>query len=51
MSLEELVNNNRTDKNTTHSYLDLYNSLLESKKESARRVLEIGMWDGGSIKL
>jgi hypothetical protein len=51
MSLAELVNNNRTDKNTTHSYLDLYNSLLESKKESARRVLEIGMWDGGSIKL
>ena len=55
--LSELVDNNTTDKNTGHSYLDLYQSLLFSKKESAKHVLEIGIGEwpgrksGGSIKL
>jgi hypothetical protein len=56
MSLEEIVDNLRTDKNTTHSYLPLYQNLLISKKETAKHVLEIGIGDfglknGGSIKL
>jgi hypothetical protein len=51
MSLEELVDNTRTDKNTTHSYLPVYQQLLESKKETAQHVLEIGVCLGGSIKL
>lgn len=51
MSLEQLVNNSRTDKNTTHSYLPLYQKLLMSKKESAKNVLEVGICNGGSIKL
>ncbi len=51
MSLEELADNSRTDKNTTHSYLDLYETLLSNKKETAKNVLEIGIFDGGSIKL
>ena len=56
MSLKDLVNNSLTDKNTTHSYLDLYNELLIDKKETAKNVLEIGIGDfektnGGSIKL
>ena len=51
MSLIELVDNSRTDKNTTHSYLDLYEKLLFSKKETAKNILEIGIFDGGSIKL
>jgi cephalosporin hydroxylase len=51
MSLTELANNVRTDKNTTHSYLDLYQTLLINKKESAKNVLEIGIFNGGSIKL
>ena len=51
MSLEELVDNNRTDKNTDHSYLPLYHQLLIKKKETAKNVLEIGIYDGGSIKL
>lgn len=56
MSLSELVNNIHTDKNTSHSYLDLYNTLLVSKKETAKRVLEVGIGDfkeknGGSILL
>lgn len=58
MSLDQLVDNSRTDKNTVHSYLPLYQKLLISKKESAKNVLEVGIGDGtqgitngGSIKL
>jgi hypothetical protein len=58
MSLEEIVDNSRTDKNAWHSYLPLYEKLLVSKKETAKNVLEIGIGDynqgitnGGSIKL
>ena len=51
MSLEELVDNNRTDKNTVHSYLPLYQQLLINKKETAKNVLEVGIGPGGSIKL
>jgi len=56
MSLEKLTDNSKTDKNTTHTYLPLYQKLLESKKETAKNVLEIGIGDfgeknGGSIKL
>lgn len=51
MSLVDLVNNTKTDKNTLHSYLDLYQKLLESKKDSAENVLEVGISKGGSIKL
>ena len=51
MSLEELADNTRTDKNTLHSYLPLYQQLLSSKKETAKHVLEVGVRHGGSIKL
>jgi len=51
MSLEELIINDRTDKNTTHSYIPLYQELLISKKETAKNVLEVGIHRGGSIKL
>lgn len=51
MSLEEIVDNLRTDKNTTHSYLPLYQKLLMSKKETSKNVLEVGICYGGSIKL
>jgi hypothetical protein len=51
MRLEEIVDNSRTDKNTVHSYLPLYQKLLISKKETAKNVLEVGIYEGGSIKL
>lgn len=56
MSLLEIVDNSRTDKNTVHSYLHLYENLLMSKKETAKNVLEVGIGpflesNGGSIKL
>jgi hypothetical protein len=56
MKLFDLVNNKKTDKNTTHSYLSLYEYLLKKKKDSAKNILEVGIGDfgeknGGSIKL
>jgi hypothetical protein len=56
MSLENIVDDMKTDKNTTHSYLPLYQELLKSKKDTATNVLEIGIGDyseknGASIKL
>ena len=51
MTLEEIVDNSRTDKNTLHSYLPLSQKLLLSKKETAKNVLEVGIYNGGSIKL
>jgi cephalosporin hydroxylase len=51
MSLVEIADNSRTDKNTTHSYLPLYQQLLINKKENAKNVLEVGIQQGGSIKL
>ena len=57
MSLIHLVDNTSTDKNTTHSYLKLYEKLLSSKKKTAKNILEIGIGDfklrdnGGSVQL
>lgn len=56
MSLVELVDNKLTDKNTLHSYLDLYEELFKSKKNTATNILEIGIGpiqglNGGSIIL
>ena len=51
MSLIELVDNSRTDKQTAHSYLPVYEELLQKKKLSAQSILEIGIYYGGSIKL
>ena len=43
--------NSKTDKHTTHSYLVLYENLLRDKRETAQNVLELGIGDGGSLKL
>ena len=51
MTLLELVDNSRTDKHTVHSYLELYETLLNKRKESATNILEVGIYHGGSIKL
>ena len=51
LKLSDIIDNSRTDKNTQHSYLDLYQKLLYSKKDTAKNVLEVGVWEGGSIKL
>jgi len=51
MSLQALVDNTRTDKNTNHSYLPVYEKLFEAKRQTAKHILEIGIAQGGSIKL
>lgn len=51
MNLVELADNARTDKNTLHNYLPVYDDLLARIKDSALNVLEVGIADGGSIKL
>jgi hypothetical protein len=56
MSLKELVDNSLTDKQRSHNYLDLYEDLLNKKKNTAKNILEVGIGDfnvknGGSIKL
>ena len=48
--LEDLADNTKTDKNTVHSYLPLYQELLKNKKD-AKNILEIGIFKGGSIQL
>jgi len=40
-----------TDKHSDHSYLTLYDELFSSRRDTAKNILEIGIWDGGSIKL
>ena len=52
-TMESLLDSSNplTDKNTVHSYLPEYEKLLSHKKESAANILEIGINQGGSIKL
>jgi hypothetical protein len=56
--LIDLLDNTRTDKNTCHSYLPVYQKLFESKKYDNNSILEIGIGDpkqnkenGSSIEL
>ena len=49
--LKQLINNEKTDKNTLHSYLETYETLFNSKKYTTINLLEIGIAGGGSIKL
>jgi cephalosporin hydroxylase len=53
--LSSFCDNRLTDKNTTHSYIDVYEKLFSSKRQSANAILEIGIGppptNGGSAKL
>ena len=51
MCLINIVDNSKTDKNTIHSYLETYQKILNNKKDTAQNVLEIGIAEGGSIKM
>ncbi len=52
-TLMDLIDNSRTDKNTVHSYIELYQTIFSSKFSSNKvyNVLEIGINNGGSIIL
>lgn len=49
--LDKIIDDTKTDKNTVHSYLPLYQKLFIGKKTTAKKVLEVGINNGGSIKL
>ena len=51
MNLSNLINDAKTDKNTTHSYLEVYEMLFKKKQNTAKNILEIGIQSGGSIQL
>jgi hypothetical protein len=48
--LKDLVDNTLTDKNTIHSYLDVYEELFKDRTDITD-LLEIGIDKGGSLKL
>jgi len=41
----------RTDKNTGHSYGPVYEELLEARRETVTKVLEIGVFLGDSLRM
>jgi hypothetical protein len=49
--LSSIINNNLTDKNSYHSYVDVYENLFKNRQLSVKNVLEIGIERGGSLKL
>lgn len=52
MSLVDLVDNRATDKNTTHSYLEVYEPLFAPVRDTATHVLELGIGEyAGSLRL
>jgi hypothetical protein len=58
LKLIDLIDNTKTDKNTSHSYLETYERVFNAKKYNYNNILEIGIGEpkqnkenGGSIKL
>lgn len=50
-SIVELARGYTTDKGWFHQYLEVYDTLLGRHRETARGVLEIGVFQGESLKL
>jgi hypothetical protein len=50
-SMDQMADNTLTDKNTTHSYFYVYEPLLHQKRSTAKNILEVGIYYGGSIQL
>jgi hypothetical protein len=50
MELRKHIDNDKTDKDTIHSYLEMYEWKMTPRK-NAKRVLEIGVQRGGSLLL
>ena len=49
--LSSIINNNLTDKNSYHSYVDVYENLFKNRQLTVKNLLEIGIERGGSLKL
>ena len=50
MKISEILERHLSDKATHHSYGPLYDELLESYRESAKNVLELGILEGCSLR-
>ena len=50
-SMNNIADNSLTDKNTAHTYFQVYEPLLYSKRSTAKNILEVGIYHGGSIQL
>jgi hypothetical protein len=50
-NMNEIANNLLTDKNTAHSYFDVYEELFNPIRCTANNILEVGIYHGGSIQL
>lgn len=48
-TLHELAGH--TDKSWAHQYIHVYQSLFEPIRSKVKQVLELGIWDGGSIRM
>ena len=48
-TLAELIDNSKTDKNTLHSYLPLYEDKFAPVRDRVKNVLEVGIQRGGSL--
>lgn len=51
MALINLIDNTLTDKNTYHTYIEVYDVEFFPYKFTTNNILEIGVYKGGSIKL
>lgn len=55
MTLLELCNKHKNgdwpDKNSTHSYIELYEHILEPYRLTAKNILEIGLMSGESLRM
>lgn len=49
--LKDIVQNYKTDKFTSHAYLNVYEDILTPRKNSAKNILEVGIQYGGSMLL
>jgi hypothetical protein len=53
MTLQELQNKNKynTDKGTSHTYLETYEELFRPYKDKEIKLVEVGIYGGGSLRL
>ncbi len=49
IKIKDFIDNKLTDKNTLHSYVNVYEDMFDSLRYTAKNILEIGMGLGGSI--
>jgi hypothetical protein len=49
IKIKDFIDNKLTNKNTLHSYVNVYEDMFDSLRYTAKNILEIGMAPGGSI--